>query len=240
MPERNTGRRKATVPAAETAKSGGVRSRGRGWRDRREAGERLGAAVLERLGDAGEALVLGLPRGGVAVAAPVAAALDGELDVLVVRKAGVPWQPELALGAVTASGHRVVNKAVVRGVRLRPAELEQVFRRAQEDAEEKERLFRGDRAPPRLEGRTVVLVDDGIATGATVRAATELLVTARPRPGQVVVAVPVGPRETVEELERVADAVVVLERPVTFQAVGEWYVDFTQVEDADVRALLKP
>ncbi|WP_205629240.1 phosphoribosyltransferase family protein [Jiangella muralis] len=185
-------------------------------------------------------LVLGLPRGGVAVAAPVAAALGGELDVLVVRKAGVPWQPELALGAVTASGHRVVNDAVVRGVRLRPTELEWVLRRAQEEAEGKERLLRGDRPPPRLEGRTVVLVDDGIATGATVRAAAELLVTADPRPRQVVVAVPVGPRETVEELERVADVVVVLERPATFQAVGEWYGDFTQVQDDDVRALLKP
>lgn len=240
MPERNTGRRKATVPARETAKSGGVRSRGRVWRDRREAGDELGAAVQERLGDARNVLVLGLPRGGVPVAALVAAAVGGELDVLVVRKAGVPWQPELALGAVTASGHRVVNEAVARRIRLGPDEIEQIFRREQAAAHEKERLLRGDRPPPRLDGRVVVLVDDGIATGATVRAAAELVATAEPAPARVVVATPVGPRETVDQLAEVVDEVVVLQIPETFSAVGEWYADFTQVNDADVRALLKP
>ncbi|WP_083421273.1 phosphoribosyltransferase [Jiangella alkaliphila] len=217
-----------------------MRSRGRAWRDRREAGEQLGAAVQEQLGDVGDVLVLGLPRGGVAVAAPVAAALGGELDVLVVRKAGVPWQPELALGAVTASGHRVVNAEVARRIRLGDAEVEVVFADAQAAAEQRQRLLRGGRPALRLAGRTVVLVDDGIATGATMRAAAELLATAEPGPRVVVVAVPVGPADTVDELAEVVDAVVALEIPATFLAVGEWYDDFTQVEDADVRALLRP
>ncbi|TDD72347.1 phosphoribosyltransferase [Jiangella aurantiaca] len=217
-----------------------MRSRERAWRDRREAGEQLGAAVQEQLGDVGDVLVLGLPRGGVTVAAPVAAALGGELDVLVVRKVGVPWQPELALGAVTTSGHRVINGEVARRIRLRPDEVETVFRNAQDAARDRERLLRGDRPPLRLAGRTVVLVDDGIATGATMRAAAELLATAEPAPHSVVVAVPVGPQDTVDELAAVVDAVVVLRIPVTFNAVGEWYDDFTQVEDADVRALLTP
>ncbi len=184
--------------------------------------------------------MLGLPRGGVAVAAPVAAMVGGELDVLVVRKAGVPWQPELALGAVTASGHRVVNGEVARRIRLRADDVEEIFRRAQDSASDRERLLRGDRPPPLLAGRTVVLVDDGIATGATMRAAAELITTARPRPDGVLVAVPVGPRGTVDELAEVVDAVVALRIPAIFHAVGEWYDDFTQVEDADVRALLEP
>lgn len=184
--------------------------------------------------------MLGLPRGGVPVAAAVAAAVGGELDVLVVRKAGVPWQPELALGAVTASGHRVVNAVVAHRIRLRPDEIEQVFRDAQGEARDRERLLRGDRPLPRLGGRTVVLVDDGIATGATMRAAAELVATAEPGPGSVVVAVPVGPRETVDELAEVADAVVALRIPAVFHTVGEWYDDFTQLDDEDVRALLKP
>lgn len=182
--------------------------------------------------------MLGLPRGGVAVAAPVAAAVGAELDVLVVRKAGVPWQPELALGAVTASGHRVVNGEVARHIRLDADEAETVFRNAQAAAEQRERLLRGDRPPPRLGGRTVVLVDDGIATGATVRAAAELLASTVPTPVRILVAVPVGPRDAIEDLARTVDAVVVLRIPVTFTAVGEWYEDFAQVEDADVRTLL--
>lgn len=238
MPDRKTGRRKATVPSPKTAKSGGVRSGGRVWRDRRDAGEQLGAAVQEQLGDVGDVLVLGLPRGGVAVAALVAEAVGGELDVLVVRKVGVPWQPELALGAVTASGHRVVNSEVASRIRLSADEVESAFRNAQAAAEQRDRLLRGDRPPPRLGGRTVVLVDDGIATGATIRAAAGLLAAADPRPGSTVVAVPVGPRETVDDLARTVGAVVVLRIPLAFNAVGEWYEDFTQVEDADVRGLL--
>lgn len=215
-----------------------MRPRARLWRNRRDAGEQLGAAVQEQLGDVEDVLVLGLPRGGVAVAAVVADAVGGELDVLVVRKVGVPWQPELAFGAVTASGHRVVNGEVARRIRLEPAEVEGAFRRAQAAAEDRERLLRGDRPPPRLAARTVVLVDDGIATGATIRAAAELLASAEPGPGRVVVAVPVGPSDTVEELAGAVDAVVVLRIPPTFNAVGEWYEDFAQVDDADVRALL--
>ncbi|MBB5787330.1 phosphoribosyltransferase family protein [Jiangella mangrovi] len=215
-----------------------MRPRARLWRDRRDAGEQLGAAVQEQLGDVEDVLVLGLPRGGVAVAARVAAAVGGELDVLVVRKVGVPWQPELALGAVTASGHRVVNGEVARRIHLGTAEVEDAFSRAQGAAEERERLLRGDRPPPRLRARTVVLVDDGIATGATIRAAAELLASAEPGPGRVLVAVPVGPRDTVEDLAATVDAVVVLRIPASFNAVGEWYDDFAQVEDADVRGLL--
>jgi putative phosphoribosyl transferase len=236
MPDRKTGRRKATVPSPETAKSGGVRSRGQVWRDRRDAGEQLGAAVQEQLGNVDDVLVLGLPRGGVAVAGPVADAVGGELDVLVVRKVGVPWQPELALGAVTASGHRVVNDEVARHIRLGAAEVEAVFRSAQTAAEERERLLRGDRPPLRLADRTVVLVDDGIATGATVRAAAELL--AGSAPAGILVAVPVGPRDTIEDLAHLVDAVVVLRIPSAFNAVGEWYDDFAQVEDGEVRTLL--
>ncbi|PZF86520.1 phosphoribosyltransferase [Jiangella anatolica] len=200
----------------------------------------LGVAVQEQLSDAGEVVVLGLPRGGVAVARPVAEAVGGELDVLVVRKAGVPWQPELALGAVTASGHRVVNGEVARRTRLRPDEIDAVFERAQTAARDRERLLRGDRPPVETAGRTVVLVDDGVATGATMRAAAELVASAEPRPTATIVAVPVGPRDTIDELAELADAVVVLRIPESFMAVGEWYDDFRQVEDADVRALLRP
>lgn len=182
--------------------------------------------------------MLGLPRGGVAVAARVADAVGGELDVLVVRKVGVPWQPELALGAVTASGHRVVNGEVARRIRLGADDAEAAFIREQIAAAQRERLLRGDRPLPRLAGRTVILVDDGIATGATIRAAAELVVATTPAPASTVVAVPVGPRETVDDLAVIVDAVVVLQIPHSFNAVGEWYEDFDQVQDADVRVLL--
>ncbi|TDE00132.1 phosphoribosyltransferase [Jiangella asiatica] len=211
---------------------------GRVWRDRREAGEELGAALREQLGRPAEALVLGLPRGGVDVAAPVALELGGELDVLVVRKVGVPWQPELAAGAVTAAGLRVRNDDVIAHARISDQELEEAYGQAQTEARERERLLRGDRPPPRLGGRTVVIVDDGIATGATIRAAAELVASHRPAPEQVVAAVPVGPREAIDQLAELVDAVVVLQMPRYFAAVGAWYRDFSQVTDDEVRATL--
>lgn len=214
------------------------------WRNRREAGEELAAAVREQLGRPMDVLVLGLPRGGVAVAAPVAQELGGELDVLVVRKVGVPWQPELALGAVTAAGQRVRNDDVITHARLSADELESAFRRAEDEARDRERRLRphgtgaGERQPLRLGGRTVVLVDDGIATGATARAAAALVAAQRPAPERVLMAVPVGAREAIDDLAELVDAVIVLRMPGQFAAVGAWYRDFAQVTDDEVRALL--
>lgn len=215
-----------------------VRRRARLWRDRGHAGDDLGAALRAHLGEVAGALVLGLPRGGVAVAARVAAALDGELDVLVVRKVGVPWQPELALGAVTAMGHRVLNSDVAARAGLSDEELEAAYEKAETAARARDRLLRGDRPPVRLGGRTVVVVDDGIATGATIRAAAELLGAQRPAPAKVVVAVPVGPEDVLRELSERVDAVFVLRTPLSFGAVGEWYSDFDQVSDDEVRSML--
>jgi predicted phosphoribosyltransferase len=206
------------------------------FRDRAEAGRRLGEAVaglsLER------PIVLGLARGGVAVASEVARVLGAPLDVVVVRKLGAPFQPELALGAVVNGErpHVERNEAVIRRVGVSEEELSGIERREIELLREREASYRSSRAPIDLEGRTVVLVDDGIATGSSTRAAIASL-----RGGgsaRVVLAVPVAPAEAVRSLATEVDEVVCLHAPEMFGAVGQFYGDFTQTSDGDVRALL--
>jgi predicted phosphoribosyltransferase len=206
----------------------------RGFRDRSEAGRRLGAELatlhLER------PVVLGLPRGGVPVAAQVAAALRAPLDVIVVRKLGVPWQPELAMGAVGEDGAAVINDPVVRGARVTADELEAARRRESAEVDRRAALFRGGRRRLALDGRTAVLVDDGLATGATARAAVRVARAHGAR--TVVVAVPVAPPDTVAALRREADDVIALMTPEDFGAVGRFYRDFTQTSDDEVVSCL--
>jgi putative phosphoribosyl transferase len=204
------------------------------FRNRREAGVRL-AAALEPLRDE-HPVVVGLPRGGVVVAAEVAAALDAPLDVIVVRKLGVPTQPELGMGAVGEDGVRVLNDMVLRVARVTPEQLAAVEARERAEVERRAAAFRGGRPRVELADRAVIVVDDGIATGGTARAALEVARAQGAR--KVVLAVPVAPPDTLRELAPLADEVVCLETPTWFNAVGQWYDDFTQTTDADVVELL--
>lgn len=205
-----------------------------GFRDRVEAGR----AVAERLADrrGGDALVLGLARGGVPVAREVADLLGLELDLLVVRKVGVPRQPELALGAVTSGGVRVRNEPVLERARLEPERVEEFFRREAEEVLRRERAYRDGRSAAEMRGREAILVDDGLATGASMRAA--VVAVGDRGAARVTVAVPVAPTATREELEWGVDEIVCVVEPRPFIAVGAWYEDFAQVEDEQVRDLL--
>lgn len=200
--------------------------------DRKEAGRRLARELpaLER------PIVLALPRGGVPVAAAVALAIGARLDVFVVRKLGVPAQPELAMGAVASGGVRVLNENVLRDAGVPDAVLEQVTTRERALVESRERLYRGDRPGPELEGRDVVLVDDGLATGATMRAAVAAI--GAHNSSRVVVAVPVAPAETVAVFVREGIELVCPLVPHEFASVGSWYRDFGQVSDEEVVRLL--
>ncbi|MCN9244783.1 dienelactone hydrolase family protein [Streptomyces sp. RY43-2] len=203
--------------------------------DRLEAGRRL-AARLDRLRGE-DVVVLGLPRGGVPVAAQVAEALGAPLDVCLVRKLGVPFQPELGMGALGEDGVRVINDAVVRDARVTPEELAEVEEREREILQRRSRLYRGARTPIGVAGRTVVVIDDGVATGSTARAACRI---ARARgAARIVLAVPVAPQDWTDRLGEDADDLVCLETPRDFYAIGQFYADFTQVEDAEVAACLE-
>ncbi len=209
---------------------------GRAFADRADAGRRLGAALADEYGGRPDALVLGLPRGGVVVAAEVARVLHLPMDALVVRKVGVPGFPELALGAVVADGDPVLNPEVLRAEGLGSEVVTRLVEAERAVCVEREARYRAGLPPLDVGGRTVLIVDDGLATGATMRAAVAAL---RPqRPAAIVVAVPVGPRETLELLEREADRVVCLERPLMFRAVGWAFDDFEQTTDAEVIAAL--
>lgn len=203
--------------------------------DRRAAGRELAAALVGRWPDA-RVIVLGLPRGGVPVAAEVAAALSAPLDVFVVRKLGAPGQQELAMGAIASGGVRVLNSALVRQLGVSAAALDAVADHELVELERRQREYRGDRPPLDLGGRTVVLVDDGLATGATMRAAVQAVRAGRPE--RVVVAVPVGAPEACAALAEAADEAVCLHAPSSFGAVGTYYSDFTQTTDDQVRELL--
>lgn len=205
------------------------------FRDRRDAGRQL-AEALTRYRDKADVLVLALPRGGVPVAYEVARALKAELDVLVVRKLGVPYQPELAMGAITSGGSTVLNEDMTRLLVISREQIESVIRREQLELERRERDYRGDREPLRLEGRKVIVIDDGVATGASMLAAVKALRSLNA--SDIIVAVPVGSDEAVRELENLADECICLSTPPFFYAVGRWYRDFSQVGDEEVRALL--
>ena len=204
------------------------------FRDRTDAGRALGVAV--RAHWARPDVVLGLPRGGVPVAAEVAAALGAPLDVFVVRKLGVPGQPELAMGAIASGGLRVLNDHVVERLAIPQSRIDDVAAAESVELERREQAYRGDRPPLVLTGRSVVLVDDGLATGATVLAAVVAVRAAGASP--VVVAVPVGSPEACRRVGELADDVVCLSAPATFSAVGEHYADFRQTSDEEVRRLL--
>jgi putative phosphoribosyl transferase len=206
------------------------------WADRQQAGVELAALVRERLPDTADLVVLGLPRGGVVVAAEVARILDAELDALVVRKVGVPWHQELAIGAVGTTGVRVRNDDVIRYAGLAEPELDDAFATAEREVARQEQSLRGGRPPPDLAGKTAVLVDDGLATGATALAAARIVRASNP--SSVVLAVPVAPSNPDERLVREVDDFIALAQPRRFGSVGTWYGDFRQIEDDDVRALL--
>ena len=205
------------------------------YRDRREAGRILGERLAALAGQP-DLLVLGLPRGGVPVAWEVARRLGAPLDVFVVRKLGFPGHEELAMGAIASGGVRVLNPEVVAYGVSREA-IERATAREQVELERRERLFRGDRRPLPVAGRTVVLVDDGLATGSTMRAAVRALRQQEAR--RIVVAVPVSARSTCAEMEEEADEVVCAATPQPFHAVGLWYDDFSQTTDDEVRELLE-
>jgi putative phosphoribosyl transferase len=205
------------------------------FQDRSEAGRILARALSEYAGAPG-VLVLALPRGGVPVGYEVARELHAPLDVFVVRKLGAPGQEELAIGALASGGARVLNREVVNVLAITPEEIDRVAEREQRELERREQQYRGGR--PRLEvsGRTVVLVDDGLATGSSMRAAIAAL--RQRQPAKVIVAVPVAPPSTCQELQLEADQVVCAITPLPFYAVGQWYRDFTQTSDEEVRRLL--
>jgi erythromycin esterase-like protein/predicted phosphoribosyltransferase len=210
--------------------------RSRRFRDRRDAGRQL-AKKLDAYKNGDPAVVLGLPRGGVPVAFEVARALGAPLDVFLVRKLGVPTNPELAMGAVASGGVAVLDPGLVRALGVDMGTLREILGRELAEIERRELLYRGDRTPIPLAGRTVVLVDDGLATGSSMRAAIAGL--RKHEPARVVVAVPVGAPDTCEALRSEADDVVCTITPDAFVAVGLWYDDFTQTDDDEVRALLR-
>jgi putative phosphoribosyl transferase len=203
--------------------------------DRVEAGRFL-ASKLREYADHPEVLVLALPRGGVPVAFEVARALRAPLDVFLVRKLGVPGHPELAMGAIASGGVRVVNEDVVGALGISRDVIEAVAAVEEQELERRERIYRGGRPPPDVRGRTVILVDDGLATGSTMRAAVAAL--RQHGPDRIVVAVPVGAPETCEEFRSEADDVVCARTPEPFYAVGLWYGDFSQTTDEEVHDLL--
>lgn len=206
------------------------------FRDRAEAGAQLGAA-LAKYGGRDDVVVLGLPRGGVPVAWEVAKRLDAPLDAFLVRKLGVPGHPELAMGAIASGGIRVVNDQVVRELAITEDALAAVATDEQQELERRERAYRGDRPELRLEGRTVILVDDGLATGSTMRAAAAAVGALGPE--RVVVAVPVAAPATCELLAPEVDEIVCLRTPEPFRAVGLWYRHFDQTTDEEVTTLLR-
>ena len=206
-----------------------------GFANRAEGGRWLAEALKHYRGKA-NTIVVALPRGGVVTGAAIADALDLPLDVLIVRKLGTPGQEELAMGAIGAGGIRVLNDDVVASLRIGRDRIEAETRRQEVELARRERLYRANQAPLDFAGKTVIVVDDGLATGSTMSAA--IAVIRQHRPARVVLAVPVAPIETLERFRLVVDELVYLESPEPFLAVGYWYVDFAQVEDAEVIAIL--
>jgi len=206
------------------------------FKDRYQAGKQLAEGLRQYQGRS-EVWVFGLPRGGVPVAYEVAKALKLPLDLLVVRKLGTPGQEELAMGAIASGGARVLNQDIVDSLRISPATIDAIEARERQKLQRREKAYRGDKPFPKLEGQTVILVDDGLATGATMKAAVTAIKTLKP--AKVVVAVPVAPPDTCQELALVAEEVVALRQPPAFFAVGAWYEHFPQTSDQEVLELLK-
>ena len=208
----------------------------RTFTDRREAGREL-ATLLPPSLRSGDVVVLALPRGGVPVAFEIAHALGAPLDVFLVRKLGTPGHPELAMGAIASGGIRVLNAEVVEYLNIPRELIDAVAEREQAELARREAAYRHGKPMPSLRNRTVILVDDGLATGSTMKAAVEAV--KHEQPTRVVVAVPVGAPETCRELGKIADEVICARMPVPFSAVGQWYRDFTQTTDEEVSELLQ-
>jgi putative phosphoribosyl transferase len=206
------------------------------FRDRVHAGQLLGEA-LSKYANRNDVLVLGLPRGGIPVAFEVAKALDAPLDVFIVRKLGVPGYPELAMGAIATGGVRVLNEEVVRSLRIPDKDIEAVADEEGRELKRRELAYRGHGASPEIRDRTVILIDDGVATGSTMRAAVRAL--RKQSPARLIVAVPTAAPSTYHHLSQEVDEMVALMTPEDFQAVGQWYEDFSQTTDAEVSHLLE-
>lgn len=205
------------------------------FRDRHDAGRRL-AAELRQYSNRPDVLVLALPRGGVPVGYEVATAIGAPLDVFIVRKLGLPWNEEVAMGAIASGGVRVLDHDLIRVARVSDADLQEVTRTEQAELDRREKLYRGGRPFPDLAGKTVVLVDDGLATGSTMRAGVEAL--RQEKPARIVVGVPVAAPETCDAFRGIADEIVCAETPEPFMSVGLWYEDFSQTTDDEVHELL--
>jgi putative phosphoribosyl transferase len=204
--------------------------------DRSQAGQKLAQDLLQYK-DRQDIVILALPRGGVPVAYEVARGLHAPLDVFLVRKLGVPGREELAMGAIASGGTRVLNSEVIRALNIPPQVIDEAAAAEQRELERREREYRDDRPAPQLTGKTVILVDDGLATGASMRAAA--LAVRRWHPGKVVVAAPTGSAEACQAIEVVADEVVCSTTPEPFHGVGMWYENFSQTSDEEVRDLLE-
>jgi putative phosphoribosyl transferase len=205
------------------------------YRDRADAGRAVAARLAEYAGRE-DVLVLALPRGGVPVAFEVARALKAPLDVFLVRKLGVPGREELAMGAIATAGVRLINRNVVQHLNIPARVIDEVAAVERAELERREREYRDDRPPPEVAGRTVILVDDGLATGASMRAAVAAL--RQGHPARIVVAVPIASAATCEALRELVDEVICAQTPEPFHAVGIWYEDFSQTTDDEVRKLL--
>ena len=206
------------------------------FENRAEAGQKL-ATKLSRYANRPDVLVLALPRGGVPVAYEVARTLRAPLDVFIVRKLGVPGYEELAMGAIASGGVRVMNDDIARNFDFPQTAIDSIVQREEAELRRRERLYRGNRPAPNVHGRTVILVDDGLATGSTMRAAAVAL--RRMGPSKVIVAVPVAAPETCAEFRSEVDDVICFATPDPFMAVGAWYGDFSQTSDQEVRDLLE-
>ena len=205
------------------------------FRDRTEAGQAL-ATRLTSFANRTDVLVLALPRGGVPVAAEVAKQLNAPLDVFVVRKLGLPEHPELAIGAIATGGVRVINRDVVDGLQIPELVIDAVAAQEQEELSRRDRIYRDDLPAPNVRGKTIILVDDGIATGSTMIAAVAAL--RQLKAGRIVVAAPVIARSTFYQIHNAADEVATVIAPEDFYGVGAWYEDFSQTTDEEVRELL--
>lgn len=205
------------------------------FENRRDAGRKLAQDLMNYKGR-DDVIVLGLPRGGVPVAYEVSRALEAPLDVYLVRKLGVPGQEELAMGAIASGGVRVINAEVVRTLHIPGNVVNAIAGREQHELNRREREYRGSRPFPDLSGKIVILIDDGLATGASMRAAVESV--RAQNPAKIIVAVPTASPETCQQFEQIVDQIVCDTTPIPFHGVGMWYADFTQVSDEEVRQLL--